>query len=177
MMALSTEDLYDKAKALSGDVEDNFLELGRSLRQLLDRDPELFKKIVAKNNLGRRKAYYLVEVSRIFDPLPIPRSRLRKIGWTKLQLIGKHIEPDNMEELLQLAESTNAKDLERHMRGEKPLGNAHCVLMYFSPKEYKELEEALIRNGGTRSGRGILNKEKALINVVRRVNAETDGGV
>jgi hypothetical protein len=177
MMALSTEELYDKAKTLSGDVEDNFLELGRSLRQLLDRDPELFKKIVAKANLGRRKAYYLVEVSRIFDPLPVPRSRLRKIGWTKLQLIGKHIEPDNMEELLQLAESTNAKDLERHMRGEKPLGNAHCVLMYFSPKEYKELEEALIRNGGTRSGRGILNKEKALINVVRRVNAEMDGGV
>jgi hypothetical protein len=55
MMALSTEDLYDKAKALSGDVEDNFLELGRSLRQLLDRDPELFKKIVAKTNLGRRE--------------------------------------------------------------------------------------------------------------------------
>ena len=77
-MALSTEDLYDKAKALSGDVEDNFLELGRSLRQLLDRDPELFKEIVAKTNLGRRKAYYLVEVSRIFDPLPIPRSRLRQ---------------------------------------------------------------------------------------------------
>ena len=178
-MALSTEDLYDKAKALSGDVEDNFLELGRSLRQLLDRDPELFKKIVAKANLGRRKAYYLVEVSRIFDPLPIPRSRLRKIGWTKLQLIGKHIEPDNMEELLQLLAEVHQRQRprERHLRGEKPLGNAHCVLMYFSPKEYRELEEALIRNGGTRSGRGILNKEKALINVVRRVNADTDGGV
>jgi hypothetical protein len=81
-----------------------------------------------------------------------------------------------MEELLQLAESTNAKDLERHMRGEKPLGNAHCVLMYFSPKEYKELEEALIRNGGTRSGRGILKKEGALMTIVRRMNAVTDGG-
>ena len=92
-MALSTEDLYDKAKYLSGDVQDNFLELGRSLRQLLDRDPELFKKIVQKTKLGRRKAYCLVEVSRIFDPLTVPRSRLRKIGWTKLQLIGKHVEP------------------------------------------------------------------------------------
>ena len=77
-MALSTEDLFEKALTLSGDVEDNFLELGKSLRQLQDRDSELFHKIVAKTNLGRRKAYYLVEVSRIFDPLPVPRSRLRE---------------------------------------------------------------------------------------------------
>ena len=73
-MALSTEDLFEKALTLSGDVDDNFLELGKSLRQLQDRDSELFHKIVAKTNLSRRK------VSRIFDPLPVPRSRLRKIG-------------------------------------------------------------------------------------------------
>ena len=170
-MALSTDDLYEKAVTLSSDVEDNFLELGKTLRQLLDRDPDLFQKIVAKNNLGRRKAYYLVEVSRIYEPLPIPRSRLRKIGWTKLQLIGKHLDPSNIEELLKLAEESNAKELERHMRGEKPLGNAHCVLMYFSPKQYKELEEVLIQNGGQRSGRGILNKEEALIKAIKKIKA------
>ena len=168
-MTLSTEALYDKAKSLSGDVEDNFLELGKSLRQLLDRDPNLFQEIVAKTNLGRRKAYYLVEVSRIFDPLQVPRSRLRKIGWTKLQLIGKHVTQDNLEELLQLAESVNAKELERHMRGEKPLGNAHSVLMYFSPKQYQELADALVKYGGVRSGRGIQNKEEALLRLVRRL--------
>ena len=139
-MALSTEDIYDKALSLSGDVEDNFLELGKSLRQLQDRDRALFQQVVSKSNLGRRKAYYLVEVSRIFDPLPVPRSRLRKIGWTKLQSIGKHIDGSNLDELLDLAEKTNAKELERLMRGEKPLDNAHCVLMYFNPKEYSELE-------------------------------------
>lgn len=56
----------------------------------------------------------------MFDPLPIPRSRLRKIGWTKLQLIGKHVETDNLEELLTLAESVKAKELERRLREEKP---------------------------------------------------------
>jgi hypothetical protein len=171
-LALSTEDLYDKATSLSSNVEDNFLELGKTLRQLLDRDPQLFQKLVGKDPQKRRKMYYMVEVSRIFDPLPVPRSRLRKIGWTKLQLIGKHVNPDNMEELLELAEANNAKELERHMRGEKPLGNAHVVLMYFSPKEYKELEEALVQNGGTRSGRGIQNKEKALMNVIRKVRSK-----
>jgi hypothetical protein len=168
-VTLSTEDLFDKALALSSDVEDNFLELGKSLRQLLDRDPDLFHQIIQKTGLGRRKAYYMVEVSRIFEPLPVPRSRLRKIGWTKLQLIGKHIDGDNLEQLLQLAEDSNAKELERHMRGEKPLGNAHCVLMYFSPKQYAELEDMLVKYGGVRSGRGIQNKEEAMLSMVRRL--------
>ena len=167
-MTIKIEELYDKALGLSADVEDNFLELGRSLRQLLDRDPDLFRQLVKKGNLGRRKAYYLVEVSRIFDPLPVPRSRLRKIGWTKLQLIGKHVTPENLDELLTLAESTNSKELERQMRGEKPMKNARCVIMYFSPKQYAEFEEALLKNGAKPSGRGIVGKEEALINALRK---------
>jgi hypothetical protein len=168
-MTISIEELYDRALALSPDVENQFLELGRSLRQLLDRDPGLFQQIVKKGRLGRRKAYYLVEVSRKFEPLPVPRSRLRKIGWTKLQLIGKHLDASNIDELLELAENNNSNELERILRGDKPLGgDAHCVLMYFSPKQYAELEAALLKNGGSRSGRGIVGKEKALINALRK---------
>jgi hypothetical protein len=168
-MTISIEELYDRALALSSDVENQFLELGRSLRQLLDRDPGLFQQIVKKGRLGRRKAYYLVEVSRKFEPLPVPRSRLRKIGWTKLQLIGKHVDATNIDELLELAKNNNSNELERILRGDKPLGgNAHCVLMYFSPKQYAELEAALLKNGGSRSGRGIVGKEKALINALRK---------
>src|SRR5208337_1929726 len=167
-MTMSIEDLYDRVLALSDDVEDNFLELGRSLRQLQDRDPDLFQQVAKKASLGRRKAYYLVEVSRKFDKAPVPRSRLRKIGWTKLQLIGKHVTPHNLDNLLQLAESINSKELERQMRGEKPLGNARCVVMYFSPKHYAEFEEALLKNGAKRSGRGMVDKEKALINALRK---------
>jgi hypothetical protein len=173
-MTPSNEALYDKAMYLSKDVEDNFLELGKSLRQLRDRDPELFHQFVASANIGRRKAYYQIEVSRTFEPLAIPRARLRKIGWTKLQLIGKHLNPDNQEELLTLAEEVNAKELERLMRGEKPLGNAHCVLMYFSPKQYAQLEDALVKHGGVRSGRGIQKKEEAMLSMVRRLNKLDD---
>jgi hypothetical protein len=166
-MTTSIDELYDRALALSSDVEDKFLELGRSLRQLLDRDPALFQQVV-KKRLGRRKAYYLVEVSRKFQPLPISRARLKKIGWTKLQIIGQHVTKDNVEELVGLAEQLNTKQLERKMQGEEPLGNAHCVLMYFSPKQYAEFEEALLKNGAERSGRGIVGKEEALINVLRK---------
>jgi hypothetical protein len=167
-MTISIGELYDRALALSSDVENTFLELGRSLRQLRDRDPSLFQQIVNKGCLGRRKAYYLVEVSRKFEPLPINRARLKKIGWTKLQIIGQHVTKDNVEELVSLAEQLKTKQLERKMRGGKPLIKAHCVLMYLSPKQYAELKEALLKNGAERSGHGIIGKEKALINALRK---------
>jgi hypothetical protein len=167
-MTTSIDELYDRVLALSSDVEDEFLDLGRSLRQLLDRDPALFQQVV-KKSLGRRKAYYLVEVSRKFEPLPISRARLKKIGWTKLQIIGQHVTKDNVEELVNLAEQLKTKQLERKMHGDEPLNNAHCVLMYFSPKQYAQLKEVLLKNGAETSGHGIVGKEEALINALRKV--------
>ena len=38
-MTIAIQELYDRVLALSSDVEDNFLELGRSLRQLLTGTP------------------------------------------------------------------------------------------------------------------------------------------
>ena len=169
-MVKSNDELYGQAKELSTNVDDNFLELGKALRQLQDRDPEMFRQLYESNSdLGRRKAYYLVAVSRTFDPLPISRLRLKKIGWTKLEILSHHITKDNAQELLQLAEESTAKQLGTLMKGEKPINNARCVLMYFTPKEYKVLEEALVNNGGQRSGRGFLNKEKALIAALKKL--------
>ncbi len=54
------------------------------------------------------------------------------------------------------------------MQGDNSLKNAHCVLMYFNPEQYAELEKALLKNGAERSGRGIVGKEEALINALRK---------
>ena len=151
-MTKGTDALDDKALELSANVPDNFVELGRALSQLYDRDPNLFRQLATKSNMGLRKAYDLIEVSRTFEPLAIPRDQLRKIGWPKLLLIAKHVTPNTSDALLQLAEDTTAKDLERHMRGEKPAGNAPCVLMYFSPKQYMQLEGVLVPHCGAPSG-------------------------
>jgi hypothetical protein len=167
---LSIDEIYEKALMMSKDVEDNFLDLGRQLRQLQDRDPEKFQEVIKKSDLGRRKAYYLVEVSKIFDPLPISRARLKKLGWTKLQIIGKHVTKDNVEELVELAESLPVKILERRMRGEKPIKKAHCVVMYFSPEHYEQLEAALIAHGAEpnpKRWRGLHKKEEALMRIIR----------
>ncbi len=170
-MPLSTDDIYEKAITMAKNVEDNFLDLGRQLRQLQDRDPEKFQEIIQKTDLGRRKAYYLVEVSKTFDPLPISRARLRKLGWTKCQIIGRYANKDNVEEMVELAENMSARQLEKRLKGEDPVPNARCVLMYFSPKDYDDLEEALIANGAVRNpktARGLQGKEEALMKIIRK---------
>ena len=43
---------------------------------------------------------------------------------------------------------TVRKQLERHARDEKPIGNAHCILKYFSPKNYAEVDDARAKHGG-----------------------------
>lgn len=165
-MALSTEEIYARALELSGSVEETFLDLGKHLRQLQDRDPDLFQKIVEKSNIGRRKAYYLVDISAAFQKLTVPPSRLRKIGWTKLALIAKQVNQSNVEDLLELCEGNTAKQLEQRLKGEHMPDNSRCVLMYFSPQQYEQFEETVLKHGGTRSGRGLLNKETALIHAL-----------
>jgi hypothetical protein len=151
---------------MAKDPEDNFLDLGRMLKQLQDRDPALFTDVWQKTDIKRRKAYYLAKVARTFDPLPIPRSRLKAIGWTKLELVSRHINEQNWQELIELAENTPSKQLEKVLNGEKPITNAHCVLMYFTPKQYQQLEDALLKRGGEKSGRGILHKEEAIMRLI-----------
>jgi len=175
---LSTDEIYAKAMKMAKNVEDNFLDLGRYLRQLQNRDPEKFQEIIQKTDLKRRKAYYLVEVSKTFDPLPVFRARLKKLGWTKCQIIGKHVTKDNVEELVTLAENMPIKLLEKHMRGENPVPGSHCVLMYFSPEPYEDFEEALIAHGakpnppGAKEGpRG---KEAALMRIICQSASKSD---
>jgi hypothetical protein len=151
-MTKGTDALYEKALELSANVPANFVELGRALIQLYDRDPELFRQLAARSNMGLRRAYYLIEVSRAIEALAIPRDQLGKIGWPKLQLVAKHLTPNTLDALLLLAEESTVEDLKHHLRGwKRPAGNAHCMLRYFSPKSYEQLEETHLSNGAAPS--------------------------
>ena len=102
--------------------------------------------------MGRSRAYHLIEVSRTVEALAIPRDQLDKIGWPTLQLIVNHLTPNTLDPLLRLAEESTAEDLKHHLRGwKRPAGNAHCMLRYFSPKSYEQLEETLLSNGAAPS--------------------------
>ena len=82
-----TRDTFKKVQELSGAIDENFLELAKALRHLQDTDNEEFLRAVKNSGLGKRKADYLVSIDRTFSTIPVPKLRLKKIGWTKLNLL------------------------------------------------------------------------------------------
>ena len=161
------DDLYKKAVSLSDEFDLHFMELAKTLRTLQEVDMGQFRDCIMNTGIGLRKAYYLVDIDKTFETLKIAPSRLRKIGWTKLMLIAKQINKQNAKQLLQWAEDNTAVALKRLLKGEKVEDNSHCVMLYFSPKQFEEFAKVLAAHGGEVSGRSIANKEEALMNVIK----------
>lgn len=165
------ETLAAKAMELAGAVDENFLELARALRELQDADPDEFTRIVNNSGLGKRKAYYLVGIDRTFSKIPVPKLRLKKIVWTKLNVLTRAITKSNYAELLKAAEQYTAKELEKYIAGQTPEEKKRAFLAYLSPEDHEELRMAFVRVGGIRYQRGFSNKAAALAAVCRTVNA------
>lgn len=102
-MTPSEKKTYDKAGSLTERMDDAFLELGRILRTAQAQNGVLFDQLIKIPCLRRRTAFYLMEIDRVFRPLHIRKSDLASVGWTKLARIAKHVTPDNVTELLELA--------------------------------------------------------------------------
>jgi hypothetical protein len=73
--------LLVKAIAQIAKLEDEFLQLGSTLRHLQQSSPKDFKRLASLPQLGLRKAYYLVSIDKAFGGKKIPPERLKKIGW------------------------------------------------------------------------------------------------
>lgn len=160
---------FEKAMELASSFDENFLELGRQLRDMLETSPDEFQKFIDKSKIGKRKAYYLVAIDKAFRKLAVSKARLQRIGWTKLMVLAKHnVDEKNAQKFIALAEAYNTRDLEKLLNDEKPTPNAHCVLLYFDDADYAALEKALVKHGAGRSSRGLTNKEEALIKIIKK---------
>lgn len=114
----------------------NFLEQGAIINHTLTDAPEEFASLLQEMNIKRRKAYYLAEVARVFEELPIKPDRLLKIGWTKLQIIHEKVTSENWAELLKIAEELSAHRLKEFVQTGEVEAPKRCVLLYFTDEEY-----------------------------------------
>ena len=161
---MSPEDKYDEAKGLVSSLDENFIELGHALIELNETDTAEFQRLIKNTGLGSRKAYYLIDIARTFSKIPTPKKRLKKIGWTKLMMLSKHVTKANYAEMLRLAEENTAANLRRILNGKPPLaGDAHCMVLYVNPDDFETLAEAMALFGAETRGRGIYDKEAALV--------------
>lgn len=167
-----TEELYANAVNLAKAFDSSFMELAGQLRQLQESDPDRFRDLVKTTGIGLRKAYYLISVDKTFKPLKVPKKMLVELGWTKLMTIQPHVTKQNYLELIEYAKTHTVQQVKDYLKSggkENVESNQHAVLMYFSPEDYSTLVDALLENGASRSGRGLVDKEKAMINLLEKL--------
>ena len=147
-----------------------WLDLSRKLDLLHRRDRAEFQDVIHEGALSRRTAFYLLKVGQQLRMSKLSVSHAERIGWTKVQIIGEHLARKNAEKLLWLAEKSTVHDLKLLMQGKKPKLKTHCVLLYFNPHQYRMFKKAIKRYGAVRSGRGFVNKEQALVQLISKVS-------
>ena len=154
----------------SKSVEQNFVTLADLLYELSLTDPEAFQILLQSPNLKRRKGYYLAEIGKHVSQANISKQILKAslsaIGWTKAQIIARHLNTHNWSDLIACATTHTARDLKLQMKGIEPLEKTKTVLLSLSPKDHKLLVEALLNHGASSSGNGHANKETALMKMV-----------
>ena len=155
--------VYIRILLLIARFNDNFLELAALLRELQETAPENFRRLIAIRQLGQRKGYYLVEIDRAFADLGLPTFRLNQIGWTKLQVIAAYVTPDNVSQLLKLAETHTTTNLKAIMRGDQPIIDGRSVLLLFTATQFAAFSDAILKHGADKNGDGFMGKEAALI--------------
>lgn len=162
-MKKSKHEQYEAAAFWSGIVSHEFLSIARHLATVQETHPDQFRLVAKAMGIGLRKAYYLASIFRKFSLLAVDPKRLESIGWTKLQIIADHIDVTNFEDLLQLAEQSTAHELSVIAKGKYPFPGTRCVILYLSVQQYAIFATALKANGALQSGKGLADKEEALI--------------
>ncbi len=178
---MKLKDAVSELRRVIGNDPDDFLEIGRFLRVLRDdmqaargADGTIdFETCLDKVGLARRRAAYWVEIDRVYGGLRVPAARLREIGWTKLGIIAKHIEPGRMEELLNLAEELNVAQLKARLDDREP--PTRILAFHLTEEQYNAVAEALVSHGATRTGAdgSLGDKEEALYRICKASSRST----
>ena len=161
----SVVELKRKAMALALRQDKN-VELAECLQKIYKIDRAEFGTLLGKPRLGSRKAYYLRKIGEQVERGNFSKPRLRNIGWTKLEVIGRNL----TDRMLKLAEKHTAQELKLLVRGKIVPRDGHCVQMYFTPHQYRVFKKAVLQHGAARSGRGLVNKEQALVALITKAS-------
>ena len=132
-----------------------------------------------------RRLHYFAKLGGFLKLTKLPAARCVSIGWTKLSLLAEHFDrdPQNVSKLTPLkaveySEQCTVEQLREVLNGEPlpPKGERthRSVFLRLTQREYKIFESVLLANRATKSGngrgRGLVNKEAALMRVIKQAN-------
>lgn len=157
--------LKKRAAAVVQHPRAEFAELAEVLSDLRAVAPREFREVANEIGVSTRTAYYL---AKVWDSVEghKERDRLLKLGWTKLSLVAPHLTRKNTKQIVSFAEMHTVQECRLHLSKEPIKAKTRCMLLRFSPKDYARFADAIIKNGGTRRGKGLVGTEKALMKIL-----------
>ncbi|MBB5045265.1 hypothetical protein [Shinella fusca] len=166
---MTKEDPYldDKIAIIADFVGRDFMRLANELQQVQEQRSDMFIEVAERVGIGRRKAFALARIARLFEDLDIPDEQLNRIGWAKLNRISGHLDEDNAVHLLSLAESNTFYELDAILKGKQPIDGAKILLLHLKEADHARLYKLLVEHGAKPTGNGGLSgKEEALVNLL-----------
>ena len=150
----------------------HFFDLARLIRKLHELDPACIPSLAEKTGISPRRLYYYLDVGRLIDEHNVGQPKAEEVGWTKLQIIARHVKAKGgastleISKFIELALETTALTLRQDFRrvGTVPL---QAVVFQLRPNQRKELDDALVAFGAKTTYRGLAEKEAALMRLVR----------
>ena len=175
------QELFAAVARLSAEPGLQFHALATLLSELAELTNVSPSALYPRLPLSRRRAYYLISVGDLIRRHQLSKAEAEAIGWTKLQIVARHArkrtDGPSRKELsawLERASNLPAHRLSDAIEGSAPqeTGKARAVLFRLPSELYALVEEELIAHGAVRRGRGLVDKEGALVRLVQRRRAK-----
>lgn len=151
----------EKIVNMSSRLHDTFIDIAEIVWEIKQADFEQFKLVWKTTPLRQRRTYALARIRRLLEDYDLDRTRLARLGWSKAEMLAPKLTPKNLNAMLVLAESHNARDLRRVLRGEKALRPKHLVFE-LRPDQYDAITRTLVTFGAKWRSGGLVGKEQAL---------------
>ena len=180
---MQADSIGEKVVKLAKEGDVRFLEIGKLLRDfydnLTDEDGtkgEALRHLLKGTKISRRRAFYWIEIDRVYGELGVKPERLADIGWTKLSLAAKHIDDENVEAWLSVMEKGTADGLRALLKGlDLP---SHTLTLKLSDAQYGIVAGTMLASGAYLTpSAGLANKEVALLKICRIVQKAWKAGI
>ena len=165
--------LMQSVAKLQAETDQRFLKMGELLAtaQQLVYPYKSFKETCKAYGVHYRKALYLIEIHKATAAHGLDHSKVLRIGWTKMKTIVPKLGNGRDAYWLKQAETKTVVNLEAALAG-KAKSNRTVMAFGLTKAEAAEVGFCLQLTGlAEPSARGLRNKEKALMVLVREFTA------
>lgn len=155
------EELCAEARKLSA----SRLAIGRIACELLARGIKFHQ--LECSGLSTRSLRYAIKLVPYIEAAGLTDTQVEEVGVTKIYRMMEVLPPEEVVAWIDTAKTMTVAELGAALAG--TYGVVGSMLFKFSPEDQRLVHTALLRYGGNLRGRGVANKEDAMLRMVKRL--------